>query len=100
MGMGDVKFIAAISSFLGALSLIWTIVISSFIGAFLGILLIVVQRGSWGTRIPYGPFLGMAAIFWLFGGSYVTHAYINSVLHNWNLTHAPFVAQPGVLLLP
>jgi leader peptidase (prepilin peptidase) / N-methyltransferase len=99
MGMGDVKFIAAISAFIGAVSILWTIVISSLIGAILGILLIVVQRGSWGTRIPYGPFLGMAAVLWLFGGSYVTHAYLDSVMHNWNITHAPFVTAPGFLLM-
>ena len=39
------------------------------IGAILGVLLIVVQRGSWGTRIPYGPFLGHGRDPWLFGGS-------------------------------
>lgn len=98
MGMGDVKFIAAISSFLGTMSLSWTIPVSAAIGAVLGVSLILWQRGSWGTRIPYGPFLGLAAIAWLFGGSYVMHAYWNQVLHVWNITHAPVVVEPGFLL--
>ena len=37
MGMGDVKFVAAICSFLGLTSLIWTITVSSMIGAVLGV---------------------------------------------------------------
>jgi len=89
MGMGDVKFIAAISSFLGGLSLFWMIAVSATIGAILGVALILVQRGSWGTRIPYGPFLGLAAILWLFGGSAVTHAYIDNVFHVWNISTGP-----------
>jgi leader peptidase (prepilin peptidase)/N-methyltransferase len=99
MGMGDVKFIAAICAFLGATSTLWTVVVSSIIGAVLGLAIIAVQRGSWGTRIPYGPFLGLAAVFWLFGGDYATHAYLDRILHIWNITHAPFVAEPGLLLV-
>jgi leader peptidase (prepilin peptidase)/N-methyltransferase len=89
MGMGDVKFIAAISAFLGMTSLIWTITISAGIGAILGVALILWQRGSWGTRIPYGPFLGLAAILWLFGGSAVTWAYLHTVQHNWGVVMTP-----------
>ena len=92
MGMGDVKFIAAICSFLGVVSLIWTITVSSAIGAILGVALILWQRGAWGTRIPYGPFLGLAAVAWLFGGHDLTWGWlINDVLHNWCVSHTPDV---------
>jgi leader peptidase (prepilin peptidase)/N-methyltransferase len=96
MGLGDVTFIAAICSFLGAVSLIWTIVVSAVLGAALGLVIILWQRGSWGTRIPYGPFLGLAAIFWLFGGYEVTHAYLNYVFHTWNVSTGPLVQPPGM----
>jgi len=92
MGMGDVKFVAAICSFLGLTSLIWTITVSSAIGAVLGVGLILWQRGAWGTRIPYGPFLGLAAIAWIFGGSDITWAWIHNVQHNWGVSTG---AGPG-----
>ena len=95
MGMGDVKFVAAICSFLGMVSLIWTITISACIGSVLGLLLIVLQRGAWGTRIPYGPFLGLAAIAWLFGGNDATWAYIHNLQHNWGVVNTPAAAPFG-----
>ena len=96
MGMGDVKFLAAICAFLGGTSITWTLPISSAVGAILGLSLIFWQRGAWGTRIPYGPFLGLAAIAWLFGGADVTHAYWSHVAHIWDITHAPMVDAQGL----
>lgn len=87
--MGDVKFVAAICSFLGLTSLIWTITVSSAIGAVLGVGLILWQRGAWGTRIPYGPFLGLAAIGWIFGGSDITWTWLHNVQHNWGVSTGP-----------
>jgi leader peptidase (prepilin peptidase)/N-methyltransferase len=97
MGMGDVKFIAAICAFLGTMSLSWTIPVSACIGAVLGVALILWQKGAWGTRIPYGPFLGIAAITWLFGGSDVMHTYWGHVFHVWNISHGPMVVEPAML---
>ena len=91
MGMGDVKFLAAICSFLGAMSITWVLPLSSLIGSILGLSLIFWQRGAWGTRIPYGPFLGLASILWLFGGSDFMHGYWDHVAHMWNLSHSPTV---------
>jgi leader peptidase (prepilin peptidase)/N-methyltransferase len=94
MGMGDIKFIAAICSFLGMVSLIWTITVSSAVGAILGVALILWQRGAWGTRIPYGPFLGLAAVAWLFGGADITWGWLHSVQHNWSVAHTPDITSP------
>ena len=55
------------------------------IGSVLGVALILWQRGAWGTRIPYGPFLGLAAILWLFGGSDVMNWYWGGVAHSWSM---------------
>jgi len=101
MGMGDVKLLAAMCSFLGCMSISWILPLSSFIGSILGIALIFYQRGAWGTRIPYGPFLGLAAVLWLFGGSGLTHHYWNHVWQAWSTTNpmVPMVpesmANPG-----
>jgi leader peptidase (prepilin peptidase)/N-methyltransferase len=91
MGMGDVKLLAALCSFLGITAISWILPLSSVIGSALGIALIVYQRGAWGTRIPYGPFLGLAAVLWLFGGSDVTHAYWSHVGQSWNMSTAPMI---------
>jgi leader peptidase (prepilin peptidase)/N-methyltransferase len=98
MGMGDVKFIAAICAFLGTMSISWTLPVSSMVGAVLGLSLILWQRGAWGTRIPFGPFLGLAAIAWLFGGNDLTHLYWNHVFHVWNISTGPMVTEPAMLL--
>ncbi|MCE0522085.1 MAG: prepilin peptidase [Methylacidiphilales bacterium] len=93
MGMGDVKLLAALCSFLGGTSITWILPLSSGIGAILGVTLIVWQRGAWGTRIPYGPFLGLAAILWLFGGSDFTFAYWHNVSHTWNMSQGPMIDE-------
>ena len=96
MGMGDVKLIAALASFLGMTSISWILPLSSIIGAVLGVSLIMVQRGAWGTRIPYGPFLGIAAILWLFGGSEFMHWYWNNAAHTWNMSTGPMIDEKMV----
>ena len=98
MGMGDVKFLAAICSFFGASSIAWILPLSSLIGSILGIALIFFQRGAWGTRIPFGPFIGLAALFWLFGGSDVMASYWQHVGHIWNMSTAPMVDAHGLPL--
>lgn len=89
MGMGDVKFLAAMCAFLGAMSITWILPLSSFIGSVLGLVLIFWQRGAWGTRIPYGPFLGLAAILWLFGGADFTRSYWANAGHAYQQAMAP-----------
>ncbi len=94
MGMGDVKLLAALCSFLGATSILWILPLSSLIGSILGLALIFWQRGAWGTRIPYGPFLGMAAVLWLFGGHEFIDAWLANVGHTWTMSTAPTI-NPG-----
>jgi len=96
MGMGDVKLLAAICSFLGGTSITWILPLSAGFGAILGGALILFQRGAWGTRIPYGPFLGLAAILWLFGGSDLTYAYWQNVAHTWGMWNAPMIDEKMV----
>jgi leader peptidase (prepilin peptidase)/N-methyltransferase len=96
MGMGDVKFLAAMCSFLGASSIVWILPVSSLIGSGLGLALIVWQRGAWGTRIPYGPFLGLAALLWLFGGRELYDAWWNNTLHVWSVSNSPQIDSHSI----
>jgi leader peptidase (prepilin peptidase) / N-methyltransferase len=93
MGMGDVKLLAALCSFLGATSITWILPLSSLIGSVLGLALIFWQRGAWGTRIPYGPFLGLAAILWIFGGSEFMAGYWHHVTQSWSMSTGPMVDE-------
>lgn len=68
MGLGDVKFMGAIGAFLGWQATLFTLMLSSMIGAGVGITLILVNRREWSSRIPYGPYIAAAAMIWVFGG--------------------------------
>lgn len=68
MGFGDVKFIAAIGAFLGWQAVLFTIFASSIIGCVAGLAGIFLARDKSGARIPFGPFLAVAAVWWIFGG--------------------------------
>ena len=68
MGFGDVKFIACIGAFLGWKAVAFTIMAASTIGAVIGLLTLVVGRREWSAKIPFGPYLALAALIWLFTG--------------------------------
>jgi prepilin signal peptidase PulO-like enzyme (type II secretory pathway) len=92
--MGDVKLVAAICSFLGSMSISFTLPCSAILGSILGVTLIFIRRGAWGTRIPYGPFLGLSVVFWLLcGWSEFMHGYWANVAHAWNLYNAPMIDE-------
>jgi prepilin signal peptidase PulO-like enzyme (type II secretory pathway) len=68
MGLGDVKFMAAIGAFLGWQGAVFSLMASSIIGSVVGVTLIVMRRSEWSSRIPYGPYIALAAAIWIFGG--------------------------------
>ncbi|PTX99379.1 prepilin peptidase [Verrucomicrobia bacterium LW23] len=78
MGAGDFKFLGGMGAFLGVASIGWIIVVSSIVGSFFGLAIIFGKQGSWGTRIPYGPFLAIAAVAWFFGGKDATTDWIQN----------------------
>jgi len=75
MGLGDVKFMAAIGAFLGWQSVVFSLVVSSFIGAIAGFTMIVLGKRELGSRIPYGPYIALAAVLWVFLGPQLTGWY-------------------------
>jgi leader peptidase (prepilin peptidase) / N-methyltransferase len=76
MGYGDFKLLAAIGAWLGWQMLPLTILLSSFVGALVGIGLIVVARQGRNVPIPFGPYLAVAGIIALFWGKQLTKAYL------------------------
>lgn len=68
MGGGDIKLLAMIGGFLGWKSLLFVILVSSLLGAFVGISVMLWKRGNLKDAIPFGPFLSAAAILHIFYG--------------------------------
>ena len=68
MGLGDVKFMAAIGAFIGWKGAVFSLLASSVIGAAAGVVLIVLQKRALSSRMPYGPYIALAAVIWLFAG--------------------------------
>ena len=73
LGGGDVKLLAMIGAFLGVGSLPFIIFISATLGTLVGLGLTLIggawRGGQWRTtRIPFGPFLAVAALLYLFTG--------------------------------
>ena len=68
MGFGDVKFMAAIGAFLGWKAVVFSLMASAMLGSVVGIALIALRRREWSSRLPYGPYIAVAATFWIFGG--------------------------------
>lgn len=75
MGQGDFKLLAAIGSWFGWQMLPQAILISAFIGASVGISLIVAGKGDLSTKIPFGPYLAIAGIVALLHGADINRYY-------------------------
>ena len=76
MGFGDVKLLGAIGAFLGWKAVLFTIFVSSFLGSVVGLLLILSRNAKMQSRIPFGPYLSLAATIWVFYGPALITAYL------------------------
>ena len=68
MGFGDVKFMAAIGAFVGWQGALFSLMASAVVGAVVGVGLIAIGRRDWSARLPYGPYISLAAVIWIFFG--------------------------------
>lgn len=66
MGYGDFKLLAALGAWFGLSALPTIVLLSSLVGAVIGIALIVTGRQSRETPMPFGPFLAGAGLIHLF----------------------------------
>lgn len=74
MGLGDVKFMAAIGAFLGWQATLFSLFFSALLGTAVALGLIALGRQKWSGRVGYGPYLAIAAVVWVFGGrTWVRH---------------------------
>jgi leader peptidase (prepilin peptidase)/N-methyltransferase len=76
MGYGDFKLLAALGAWLGWQMLPAIILLSSVVGAAVGISLIIFSRHGRNTPIPFGPYLAAAGGIALFWGQQLTRSYL------------------------
>jgi leader peptidase (prepilin peptidase)/N-methyltransferase len=77
MGYGDFKLLAAIGAWLGWQALPLTLLLSSLVGAVVGLGLIVLAKHGRNVPIPFGPYLAAAGIIALLWGKPLTQAYLS-----------------------
>lgn len=76
MGTGDAKLLAALAAFLGWTSLPWILAVSSILGTLVGLTIVVQRKQKLGVKIPYGPYLAIAALLWVLGGKTLVTKYL------------------------
>lgn len=76
MGYGDFKLLAALGAWFGWQMLPLTILLSSLVGAVVGIALIVLAKRGRNVPIPFGPYLAAAGLLALFWGKDITQGYL------------------------
>ena len=76
MGYGDFKLLAALGAWLGWQMLPLIIMLSSLVGAIVGITLMLALRRGRNVPIPFGPYLAGGGLIALFWGDALTSAYL------------------------
>ncbi|TMP03193.1 prepilin peptidase [Pseudoalteromonas sp. S3178] len=79
MGYGDFKLLAVFGALLGWQSLLTIILLSSVVGAIIGIALLSIQGKDKATPIPFGPYLAIAGWITLLWGSQIQNMYFNLI---------------------
>src|SRR5262245_15008049 len=80
MGFGDFKLLSAIGAWLGWKMLPLVILASSFVGAVVGVALIVLARRGRDVPIPFGPYLAGAGLIALFWGREIVDRYVGLLI--------------------
>ncbi|AXE29202.1 prepilin peptidase [Chromobacterium phragmitis] len=77
MGGGDFKLLAALGAWLGWTMLPLIVLLSSFVGAVCGIVMLSLSRIGRGQEIPFGPYLTAAGWIALVWGEQIVNGYLS-----------------------
>lgn len=79
MGMGDVLLMGAIGSLFGPIAVLFCLMASALLGSIVGLGMILLSKAKIGkfVAIPYGPYLCMACLIWMFRGAEIVHWYLS-----------------------
>jgi leader peptidase (prepilin peptidase)/N-methyltransferase len=75
MGRGDLKFLACIGAFLGWRAVLFAVFAGSLYGSVIGILTLLLGKRVWSLKLPFGPYLALGAITWMFFGEAIVRWY-------------------------
>jgi leader peptidase (prepilin peptidase)/N-methyltransferase len=76
MGYGDFKLLAALGAWMGWKALLPIVLLSSVVGAVVGIVLIVLARRGREIPIPFGPYLAAAGLIVMLAGDRLTRWFV------------------------
>ena len=76
MGRGDLKFLAAIGAFLGWRAVLFSIFAGSLAGSLVGLTTMLPGKRACSAKIPFGPYLALGALIWMFFGRRLLDWYV------------------------
>ena len=78
MGMGDVFLMGAVGALFGPVAVIVTLILSSVFGSVVGVGMIALSKTKFGrfVEIPYGPYICMGCLVWMFYGPKLVNWYL------------------------
>jgi leader peptidase (prepilin peptidase)/N-methyltransferase len=79
MGGGDIKLLAVIGAFTGWKGVLFTIFVGSATGTLAGIAVMLKTQKDMKLAVPFGPFLSIGAILYIFFGSEIISWYIRTL---------------------
>ena len=79
MGLGDVFLMGAVGAIFGPVAVLVTLILSSVFGSFVGVGMILLNKARLGkmVEIPYGPYICMGCLAWMFYGEELVRLYVN-----------------------
>lgn len=77
MGGGDIKLLGMIGTFIGWKGVIFTIFVASLVGTFVGIIVMLLKGKNLKFAIPFGPFLSIGAMSYVFFGEKIIFWYFH-----------------------
>ena len=80
MGGGDIKLLAMIGAFIGLKGVLFTIFAASAAGTIAGIAVMIKTQKGMKLAVPFGPFLSIGTILYIFFGSEIISWYLNLLI--------------------
>jgi leader peptidase (prepilin peptidase) / N-methyltransferase len=77
LGLGDVTMMLMVGAYLGWIKTLLTLILASFAGALVGIIIITAKKKDLQYMLPYGTFLAPAAFIALVWGDRIIQAYLS-----------------------
>lgn len=78
LGFGDVKLMGAVGAFFGPVAVLFTLIFSSLAGSVVGVAMMMRGKARLGgfTAVPYGPFIALGVLAWMYWGPGLVGAYL------------------------